>query len=119
MQEPSERFQRGFRYVMLDSFGVSFSSFNGYAHCEKYIHDEPMASSYARRQFLSVFRQKNATIGASRCQPLPLQPRDGLNRGGMGNAKAACNICRTRLARAGQQVSDKFNIVLQQSCRLG
>jgi hypothetical protein len=29
------------------------------------------------------------------------------------------NVCRTCLARAGQQVSDKLNIVLQQSRRLG
>jgi len=34
---------------MLDSFGVSFSSFDGYAQRKKYIHDEPMTGSYSRR----------------------------------------------------------------------
>ena len=48
-QKPSERFKRRFRYVMLDPFGVSFSSFDGYTHRDKYIHDEPMAGSYSRR----------------------------------------------------------------------
>jgi hypothetical protein len=104
---------------MLDPFGVSFSSFDGYTHRDKYIHDEPMAGSCSRRQLLPAFRQKNTTIGAGRCQPFPLQPGNGLDRGGMGNAKAASNICRTRLARAGQQVSDKFDVVLKQSSGLG
>ena len=104
---------------MLNSFGISFSSFDGDAHREKYIHDEPMAGSYSRRQLLSAFRQKDTTIGAGRCHSFPLQPGDGFNGGDMGNAEAAGNICRTRLARAGQQVSDELNIVLKQSCRLG
>jgi hypothetical protein len=34
---------------MLDAFGVGFSSFDGYTHREKYIHDEPMTGSYSRR----------------------------------------------------------------------
>jgi hypothetical protein len=34
---------------MLDSLGVSFSSFDGHAYREKYIHDEPMADSHSRR----------------------------------------------------------------------
>ena len=41
MQKPSERFQRGFRYVMLNSFGVSFSSFNGYAQSRDYVIIKP------------------------------------------------------------------------------
>ena len=34
---------------MLDSLGVSFSSFDGNANREKYIYDEPMAGSYSCR----------------------------------------------------------------------
>jgi hypothetical protein len=40
---------------MLDTFGVSFSSFDGDVHRDKCIHDEPMAGSYSRRQLLSAF----------------------------------------------------------------
>jgi hypothetical protein len=103
---------------MLDAFGVGFSSFDGYAQCDKYIHDEPMPGSYACRQLQSAFRQEDTTIGAGRCHPFPFQPGDGFYGGHMGNAKAACNICRTSLAGAGQEVSDELNVVLKQSCRL-
>ena len=118
-QKSSERFQRRFRYVMFNSFGVSFSSFDGYAHCEKYIHDESMPGSYSYRQLQSAFGQKDTTIGAGRCHPFPLQPGDGFYGGHVGNAEAACNICWTCLAGAGEQVSDELNVVLEQSCRLG
>ena len=57
---------------MLDPFGVSLSGFDGYAHRDKYIHDEPMAGSCSCRQLLSAFRQKNTPIGAGCCQPFPL-----------------------------------------------
>ena len=91
---------------MLDSLGVGFSSFDGHIDREKYIHDEPVAGSYSRRQLLSAFRQKDTTIGAGRCQPFAFQPGDGFDGGDMGNAKAPCNICWTCLANAGQQVGD-------------
>ena len=48
-QEPSKGFKRRFRYVMLDSFGVSFSSFDGDAHRDKCIYDEPMAGAHSYR----------------------------------------------------------------------
>ena len=51
---------------MLDSLGVGFSSFDGYAEREKNIYDEPVAGSYSRGQFQSAFCQKDTPIGASR-----------------------------------------------------
>ena len=87
---------------MLDSFGVTFGSFDRDAHRDKCINDEPMAGSDSRRQLLSALRQKHTTIGTGRCQTFALQPRDAFDGGDMGNAKAARKICRTSLALAGQ-----------------
>ncbi len=60
--------------MVLDSFGVCFSSFGGNTQCEQYVYDEPMTASHPFRQRLSSFRQEYPTIGTTRCQPLPLQP---------------------------------------------
>jgi hypothetical protein len=46
LQKPTERLQRCVRHVMLDTFGISFSSLVRHAQCEKYVHHEPMARSH-------------------------------------------------------------------------
>ena len=46
LQKSTERFQRCFRDVMLDSFGISLSSLARHAQCEKYVHHKPMARSH-------------------------------------------------------------------------
>jgi len=93
--------------------------FDGYADREEDIYDDPVAGSYSRGEFQPAFRQKVTPIGATSYHPFPLQSGDGFDGGDVGNAEAASNIRRTCLASAGQQVSDKLNIVLKQSCRLG
>ena len=118
LQKPTECFQRCVRHVMLDSFGISFSSLARYAQCEKYVNHKPMARSHPSSQLPSTIREKHTTIRASCCHPLSLQAGDGLNDGGMGNAQAVGNICRTCLTRGGQQISDELNIILKQSCGL-
>jgi hypothetical protein len=97
---------------MLYSFGISFSGLAGYPQCEKYVHNKPVARSHSCSEFLSTIREKHTTIRASCCQTLPFQAGDRLNDGGVRNAQSASNICRTRLARGGQQISDEFDIIL-------
>ena len=47
MQKPTKGFQRYFRHVMLDSFGISFSSLVRHAQCQKYVHNKPVARSHS------------------------------------------------------------------------
>ncbi len=66
----------------------------------------------ARR--LAGFRQEYAAIGAGGRQPLALQPRNRLDRGGMRDAEAARDVGRPCLTAGGEQVGDQLGIILQQ-----
>ncbi len=74
---------------MLDAFRIGLRGFGGDAQGEQHIPHQPVTRADPRRKLLPLLGQENAAIGAARCQPFALQPRDRLDGGRVRDAEAA------------------------------
>jgi hypothetical protein len=97
--------------VETNNVRIGSGSLGGHAQRQKHIDNEPVATTHPFGEQLSGFRQKNSTTGATRCKSLTLQPRNRLDGGRVGRAETAGDIGRARLAAAGRQVRNEFDIV--------
>src|SRR6516162_2751661 len=102
LQKMREGLQRRLRDVMLDAFGVGFGGFGRHAEGAQHIDDEAMADADTVGECMAFFGQEHAAIGFCGGEAGALQTRDGLDRGGVGDAEAAGDVGRPRLAFAGQ-----------------
>ena len=118
LEEMRERLERRLRNMMLDALGVGLGRFGRHAECAQDIDDEPMANAHAFRQPLPLAGEEHAAIWPRGGQSGALEPRNRLDCGGVGDAEAACNISRARLADVLQEVGDQLDIVFQKRRRL-
>ena len=116
-QKLRERFQRDFRDMMLDAFGVGLRRFGRHAERAENIDHQPVADAHAVGERLALLGQEHAAIRPRRCQPGALEARivliavawDTPRRRAMsvGRASPAC-----------QKVGDQLDIIFQQRGRL-
>jgi hypothetical protein len=91
---------------MLDALGIGFRGFGRDAERAKHVNHEPVPHPRPVGQSVAFFGEEHPAVGTRRARAL--EPRDGLDRGRMGDAEPARNIGRPRLALALEQVRDQF-----------
>jgi hypothetical protein len=98
--------------MVLQALGVLFGSLSGDAHGAQEVDHKAMTGSHTVRETLTILGQEDTPVRARRGQALALEAGDGLDSRGVRDAEAARDIGWTRLAAAGQEVRDKFGVVL-------
>ena len=86
---------------MLDALGVGLRRLGRHAERAQEIDHEAMAHAHPVGERMALFGQEHAAVRPRRRQAGTLEPRDGLDRGGVGDAETAGDVGRPRLALAG------------------
>ena len=113
-----EGFQRVLGHVVFDALGIGFGGLAGDAKRAQHIDHQAMPQPHALGQRTAFFGQKHAAVRTRGGEAGALEPRDGFDRGGMGDAEPARNIGRPGLALAFKQVGDELDVIFVQRARL-
>ena len=80
------------------------------------INHQPVPHAHPVGKCMAFLGEENAAVRARGRKAGALEPGDGFDGGGVGNAETAGDVGRPRLALARKKVRDQFGVILEQ-CR--